>query len=265
MSARDNWRLESFIDALIFELDKAQDTLSVKGVNRRLTYTVKDVAVDLNVFPDYDQDELRFAVAKPGENGASRITFQLGSITDRQIRETTRDPISSQDIAIDDVDELPTEVKTRLKRIGIKSAEDLERVEKRDIALPSIVSKDPAQDGTAQDGPGAINYKNLADIISKARRRRAVPRIQSLSVVGAAPGHITLQLGGENLDDPEAHPGYPLAVVRDLDIAARRIGNAIEIDVPRSALQPGENPVSLAIDRTAVLTFHLVSRGQVNG
>ena len=49
------WNLESFLNSLIFELDKAQDTLSVKGLNRKLTYTVKDVALDLQIFPEYDQ------------------------------------------------------------------------------------------------------------------------------------------------------------------------------------------------------------------
>ncbi len=38
-----SWNLETFLDSLIFELDKAQDTLSVKGMNRKLTYTVKDM------------------------------------------------------------------------------------------------------------------------------------------------------------------------------------------------------------------------------
>ena len=45
----ETWKLESFLDSLIVELDRAQDTLSVKGVTRRLTYTVRDVAVDLFV------------------------------------------------------------------------------------------------------------------------------------------------------------------------------------------------------------------------
>src|SRR5262245_46487187 len=98
--ARDNWRLETFLDSLILELDKAQDTLAIKGVTRRLTYTVKDLSVDLYVFPDYEDGKLRFNVARPGENGASRISFQLGSITDRQIRESANEPTTADDVPI---------------------------------------------------------------------------------------------------------------------------------------------------------------------
>ena len=48
-----DWNLESFLDSLILELDKAQDTLSLKGVTRKLTYSVLNVALDLQIFPQY--------------------------------------------------------------------------------------------------------------------------------------------------------------------------------------------------------------------
>jgi KaiC/GvpD/RAD55 family RecA-like ATPase len=74
------WGLEDFLDSLIIELDKAQDTLAVKGVTRPLTYTVKDVALDLHTFPIYDGRQVRFTTAQPGEAGASRLTIERGAV-----------------------------------------------------------------------------------------------------------------------------------------------------------------------------------------
>lgn len=257
--AIDNWRLESFIDALIFELDKAQDTLSVKGINRKLTYSVRDVAVDLNVFPEYRDDELRFAVARPGDAGASRITFQLGSITDSQIRETTRDPISASDITIDEVDDIDPDLKTRLKRSGVTSARDLERMKVRNVALPAVVGR---KEGTQQDGEAVpddsnVSYKFLADVINKARRQRTAPSAKALSLVGATPDSITICLSGDNLDDPSATPGYPIAMLRGAEMAARREDENIVIEIPRPLLQRGANSVALALDPATVVDFEL--------
>lgn len=265
----DHWRLESFIDALIFELDKAQDTLSLKGINRKLTYTVRDVAVDLNVFPDYSNDELRFAVARPGDNGASRITFQLGSITDRQIKETTREPVKEGDITIDEVDDLEPELKTRLRRVGVNSARDLDRIAERQISLPVVVGRDAAEpsDPSSDDGQmprkqssdkSGVSYKKLADAIARARRQQSTPLVKSLEVIAANKDAITIALSGDNLDDPSGAAEYPIAMLNGQDVAARRgPSDIIQIEIPRHLLQRGANPISLAIDPVAVLDFEL--------
>ena len=64
------WQLEDFVDSLVVELDKTRETLAVKAINKPLTYTVKDLALDLNIFPSYDGDQIRFITAQPGEQGA---------------------------------------------------------------------------------------------------------------------------------------------------------------------------------------------------
>ena len=51
------WQLEDFVDSLVVELDKTRETLAVKAINKPLSYTVKEVALDLNIFPAYDGDE----------------------------------------------------------------------------------------------------------------------------------------------------------------------------------------------------------------
>ena len=84
------WRLEDFVDSLVVELDKTRETLAVKAINKPLSYSVKEVALDVNAFPTYDGDAVRFTTAQPGQDGASKLTIQLGSITDQQVRATTK-------------------------------------------------------------------------------------------------------------------------------------------------------------------------------
>ena len=83
-----SWSLESFLDSLVVELDKARETLAVKAINRPLTYTVKDMSLDLQIFPSFDGEDVKFLTAQPGQLGASKISVQVASSTDQQVRAT---------------------------------------------------------------------------------------------------------------------------------------------------------------------------------
>src|SRR5689334_17259246 len=106
MASSDNtaWKLEDFVDSLVVELDKTRETLAVKAINKPLSYTVKEVALDLNIFPSYDGDQVTFVTAQPGQQGASKVTIQLGSITDQQVRATSKALGPKSDIDIKDID-----------------------------------------------------------------------------------------------------------------------------------------------------------------
>lgn len=246
-----SWELESFLDSLILELDKAQDTLSVKGLTRKLTYTVKDVSVDLHVFPRYEQGHLRFAVARPGEEGASRIAFQLGSITDRQITETTNEPISTEDVTIEEVEGLDREVKDELKRIGVTSARDVERLERRNIDLGAVVERKTG-------GRTQVDYSDLASRINNARRGKHAPRVDGLSVEPASDGRLAVTLSGSNLAPLERHDAFPVAVVNDNETRIVEANDArMIIEVDEDVLVSGSNTLSVALDPFAMLKLDL--------
>lgn len=156
-AANKSWNLQSFLDSLVYELDQARETLAVKGVNRPLTYAVKDLSLDLNLFPEYNGSEVKFTTAKPGDTGASRIGITLGSITDRQIRETTKLPPQVDDVSLDEVEEIDEETKQSLKKIGIDSINDIERLEEKKIDLKKVKGVSPG------------NYSRLADKLKKIR------------------------------------------------------------------------------------------------
>lgn len=245
------WNLESFLDSLILELDKAQDTLSVKSLTRRLTYTVGEMNVELSVFPVYEDGKLRFQMTRPGESGGSKLTFQLGSITDRQIRETANEPITRDDIDIAGLEDVDDEVKNSLRKVGVHSTRDLERLEKRNVNLEKVV-QDKTEDGHKFD------YGDLASIINKARRRKISPRlVEASSAWGADNIHVVLS--GSNFVLPQARDArFPVALVNDKPATVVKADfNALELSLPRRYVRPGANAVSVALDPYAVIRFDL--------
>ena len=245
------WNLENFLDSLILELDKAQDTLALKGVTRKLTYTVKDVAFDLHLFPSYENGKLKFQMAKPGEEGGSRISFQLGSITDRQIRETANEPISRDDIAIDKLEGVDDDVKNELRKLGVHSTRDLERLDQRNVNLERVV-EDKTQ------GAKKLDYGNLANMISKARRRKFAPQLSAAQGVPDEDG-LNLTLRGNNFVLPGvADPRFPIAVLNGERVQVlSATPDAIQIKAPRSCIKAGANQLSVALDPYAVVNMEI--------
>jgi hypothetical protein len=240
-----NWRLENFLDSLIGELDEAQDTLALKGINRKLTYTVKDLALELQLFPVYNGDTVMFATARPGETGASKVNIQLGSITDRQIRETTREPIGKDDVSVDEVQNLDPEAKKSLKRIGVKSMKDIERMEQKDVDI-------------SKAGGGKLDYGNLAKAIAQSRRDRNRPAVGSFSLQKSDQG-LTLSLLGANLHAQGGQEqDFPIAIVnrkqaKVVEASRERIGLSLE----GVELQRGSNELAIALDPYSIIRVEL--------
>lgn len=179
------WNLESFVDALVVELDKTRETLAVKAVNRPLSYSVKDMALDLQIFPTFDGEEVQFVTAQPGEQGASKISLQLSSITDQQIRATSKKPAAKDDIKIDQID-VDEDTKKNLRKIGVTSVKDLEEMEKRNVDLENVT-------------PGKINYTKLANLIQKSKRNKNPPKVKAVSLSQDPIGNPLIVVQGENL------------------------------------------------------------------
>ncbi|GAA5026973.1 hypothetical protein ACFQRL_11300 [Microbacterium fluvii] len=239
-----SWNLKSFMDSLIVELDRAQDVLGVKGLTRPVTYTVKDVDVDLRCFPVFDGKQVKFVTAEPGQDGSSALRFSLGSISAGTIRDSAPQPADADDVAIDDIEELDADQKDALAAVGVRSGRDLERIAGRGVDLKSVT------DNRAPD------YSDLAAIITKAHRRRTPPRVTSaeLSVHDRA---LVLHLDGENLAVASS-AGFPAALLDGMPRAVRDAGpDRVSLDA--SGFRPHGRParLTLALDPLTVLTLEL--------
>ena len=246
--ASPSWKLNTFLDSLILELDRAQDTLAVKGLNRPLTYTVKDVSLELQLFPDYDGRDLRFTTAGPGETGAARLAFQLGSITDRQIRETTK-AVTKDTIAIEQVEGIDEETRTTLERIGVRSVEDIARMERNNIDIERASGR-------------AVDYGRLANVINRARRRAAPPTVTAATLsAGDAP---SLSIRGDNLAMAAGLPGgageFPIAYLNGREIPVLSASTReLTLGVADGLVHEGPNELRVLLDPHAVMTIELQS------
>jgi hypothetical protein len=235
------WKLNSFLDSLILELDRAQDTLALKGINRRLTYTVRDLNLELQLFPEFDGRELRFATAGPGETGAAKIAFQLGSITDRQIRETTKEPPTRDDVAIEVVDDIDDQTKQELQRIGVTTVKDIERMEKSNVDL--------------KRGSGTVDYTKLANIINRTRRRQNAPSVSKALLVSSE-GMPQLSLEGTNLATAASTGGFPAATINDAPVrVVSATSGEVRLALESGLLRHGANELRVVLDPYAVITL----------
>lgn len=246
MAENRAWNLESFIESLIYELDRTQDMLALKGFDQRVTYTVEDMALDLQLFPVYTGDSVLFSTARPGESGASKVSIKLGSITDRQIRETARPPVRKNDLTVAELPTLDPDTKKTLTRLGVRSVGDLETMDRRQVDIGKATG-------------GRVDYAKLADEIGRARRQVSRPSVDGMSVARSATGFV-LSLSGRNLvlDDGELEPHFPMAVVnqqpaRVISASADEIQLALRGDELRS----GDNTLAIALDPYAVIRMNV--------
>jgi hypothetical protein len=245
------WNLEQFLDSLILELDKAQDTLALKGLTRKLTYTVKDVGLDLNIFPTMESGKVKFRMAQPGDDGGSRISFQLGSITDRQIRENVNEPPSKDDVTLDVLEDVDDDLKESLRKVGVTSTKDLEKLDRRNVNLEKVV-----RDKTGRDA--SIDYGNLANLINKARRRKRSPALSSMKAV---PNEETIEitLKGKNFVLQKSDQFPAAAVNKQPTEIVHANADEVQLRVPRAHLRPGQNQLAIALDPYAVMRLNLQS------
>lgn len=242
-SANRPWNLEAFLDSLIVELDKARDTLAVKAVTRPLTYSVQDVGLELQCFPIFDGDQVKFITAQPGQEGASGLRIQFGSITARSIRETTAEPLSKDDVSIELMEDIDEEAKQSLRKLGIKSARDLERVEERDVDIETATDR-------------KLDYGQLAKIVSRARRRERPPTVRSVRMASAH-GAPMLVLEGDNLV-PARVPEFPVALLdgERIEVVAAS-GTEVGLRIDPRRLAGRASTLKMALDPFAVMTMKL--------
>ena len=237
-----SWSLEDFVDSLVVELDKTRETLAIKAINKPLTYTVKEMAMDLNIFPTYDGDKVSFVTAQPGQTGASKVTIQLGSITDQQVRATSKTPGLKKDISIDDIPVDKT-VKKELRKMGVTSVSDLQQVENKNVDIQK-----------ASDN--AIDYSQLANQIQKTRRGLAPPIVRSVSLSADAQNQPQLHIRGENLAVNDQFK--PVAVINNqLAEVMSHSQTEIRIRVDKAHRIGGNNELVLTTDPYAVMKMNI--------
>lgn len=236
------WRLEDFVDSLVVDLDKTRETLAIKAINKPLTYTVKEVALDLNIFPSYDGDQVTFLTAQPGQQGASKVTIQLNSITDQQVRATTKIPGSRGDVNLVDTD-VDKATTRKLRKLGVNSVDDLKQIEHKNVDLGKVSDNE-------------IDYSKLAKQIQKTRRNQAPPRIGAISLSTDSESGPYLQIDGENL---AIDPRFPtVAVVNEVLAEVMESSESqLKLAIKKEHKLSASNEVIMTFDPFAVIKVNV--------
>lgn len=236
------WILEDFVDSLVVELDKTRETLAVKAINKPISYSVKEMAMDLNIFPTFDGDQVKFVTAQPGQTGASNIKIQLGSITDQQVRATSKLPSSKKDIQIEKIG-VDKNTQKQLRKLGVVSVDDLKQIENKNVDLEKI-------------GDNSIDYTKLANQIRKTNRSQTPPTVRSVSLSMDENENPFLLVTGEHL---AVNPKFiPVAVVNQkLAEVMSHNENEIKIQLDRSYSIQTINELILTIDPFAILKVNV--------
>src|SRR5262249_4392679 len=117
-----------FINAITAQLDRVQDALRLKAVNRPLTYALKDLSLDLQIFVELDQQgNVRFRTSGPNETGASTVRLSFTTITKPMIEENTISLAVTRSPQLDEIG-LGEEERKRLEQIGVRNAAQLQRL-----------------------------------------------------------------------------------------------------------------------------------------
>lgn len=236
------WNLEDFVDSLVVELDKTRETLAVKAINKQLTYTVKDLAIDLNIFPTFDGDTIKFITAQPGQQGASKVNIQLGSITDQQVRATTKISGLKDDTSIDKID-VDKKTRNKLRKIGVTSVDDLHQLEQKKVDIKQVSA-------------GDIDFKTLANQIQKSRRNDHPPMVRAVSLSLDDHNQPYLHVKGQNFSLNPAYP--PVAVLNNkLADVYHSNSNELKIALNKDHISGKENELILTLDPYAIVKMNI--------
>ncbi|HEX8647495.1 MAG TPA: hypothetical protein VF715_11390 [Thermoleophilaceae bacterium] len=128
MPADGAYPVEDFLDAIASQLDRMQDSLRLKAVNRPLTYAVRDFSLELQVFIDLDSEgRVRFRNSAPNETGASTVRVEFTTITRPMIEENTVELAMTKSPSLDEAGLAPEE-RRQLERVGVRNIAQLKKL-----------------------------------------------------------------------------------------------------------------------------------------
>ena len=120
--------VDDFITSITTQLDRVQDALRIKAVNRPLTYALRELHLELKVFVDLDnQGQVLLRAAGPNESGASTLALDFTTITKPMIEENTVSLAATRSTPLDKLGLAPEE-QMRLERMGVSNLAQLERL-----------------------------------------------------------------------------------------------------------------------------------------
>ncbi len=193
--------IEDFLEAITAQLDRTQDALRLKAVNRPLTFALKDFNIDLSVFVEMDgEGRVKLRPSGPNETGASTIHIGFTTITRPMIEENTISMEQTQSPLLEEAGLAPEESQ-RLERLGVRNMMQLRRLQEHSgeesVARFSGIDPGRLRRALKLSGP-RINYVDIGPgrQTEASRQPGAAP-----PTVKVPAGQTRLRLRGNGLID----------------------------------------------------------------
>jgi hypothetical protein len=128
MAGDGTFLVEDFLGAITSQLDRTQDALKLKAVNRPLTYAIKEFDMELKVFVGMDPDgKVTLRPPAANETGASSLRIGFTTITRPMIEENTVEMALTRSPTLAEAG-VPDDERHRLERLGVRTTGELERL-----------------------------------------------------------------------------------------------------------------------------------------
>lgn len=248
MAAEASFLVEDFIDSITTQLDRVQDALRIKAVNRPLTYALKELSLELRVFVELDpRGKVRFRTSSPNEAGASVVHLGFTTITKPMIEENTVSLAASRGPSLEEAG-LGEDDRRNLERYGVRTVAQLQKLgSTTSISAVSRLSAIPADRLKAALSLGQPRIDTVGPVKATPAQPTAPltpsapSTLPSPIVVGTGPRR--LQISGRNLIGEVGPPvvklrGTPLSVAEAdddrllIDIPAEAQSGALEVEMP---------------------------------
>jgi hypothetical protein len=128
MTAASGFPVEDFLQAITSQLDRTQDALRLKSVNRPLTYAIRDFSMELKVFVELSPDgRVIFRPSASDDTGASVVHIGFTTVNRTMIEENT---VSLSAVKSPTLDELGLDEGERrqLEKLGVRNAAQLDQL-----------------------------------------------------------------------------------------------------------------------------------------
>ena len=255
--------VEDFIDSITSQLDRVQDALRIKAVNRPLTYALKDLSLELKVFIELDpQGRVRFRTSGANEPGASIVNLGFTTITKPMIEENTVSLAASRSPSLEEAGFADEERRT-LERYGVRTVSQLQKLDSSaGTGAISRLSAIPADRLKAALSLGRPQIRTVTPVAPKPAGppRPVIPtKAQPAKPVPprtfVPPGTRKLEISGRNLVGESGPPvvklkGRSLSVEEADDdrlivgIPDEAMSGALEVEMPDGSVTTYE----LALD-----------------
>jgi hypothetical protein len=254
--------IEDFLQSLGSQLDRAQDSLALKvRAGRRLTWALKDISLDLQVFVEHDpRGRVTWRHAGPNEQGASRINLTFTTITKPMVEENTSE-LEEDPRGIDDIrlQAKLSEADTRqLEWMGIRTVGQFRRLSQdTDARAVQAVSGIPVDRLTALLQASAQPMVSRSEITAD---HDGTPLVRLYGANLSDGSHPEVRLNGEAMEVVESRPHRlvvrPMAHHRDGPVevlcAAGRASGFMRLPTPTLSAEAPATPAVPAAVPTAV-------------